>query len=543
MDDLFIHLLFCIVIYVLISVFSSSNLLHSVLGSRQNSVMKRSQITVKVDDSGNLIRQKSARKSPYSKSEADMLSEIKEENSAMGFMTNKLDLFFETSLPEIIKDSVSNLPRTYLYGFGLFSQAVALLSFVLFIYLSYIQEITSSFISLDDSTGRCENVVKSVTGTFTGSDDGYWAGSSSFKLAKEKYKFDFYNLAQVTSEFEALMGQYEDDISEVGSIALSQTLPENLLYWATYKKSIEVDGNDQVLAFTGSPAAIFNTDKFLIALASSDYRNCSIAASTYWQPTHRYYTYNAKLEMQWAVSDYEQTACYYITTPTEFNYDSNYDGDKLTIQLDFNSYSVATATNMGILDLDHLSPSFDDTYMYYRGVNYSVNVYFDDRFVLMDRILCLSNHSGVDTTSSNPFTSFCFTALGRNLVIPVFNSWGHYGSYNTLRCACPVADDSYCNNLDLLVSFIYYPSEASLDTIWTSDDVAGKKILDLALKVIHYADLYINILTRKFDHSLNYFVAHSLSFIVFCSGFIPFSLECLKRAESERQRVRRIGVF
>ena len=452
-----------------------------IAGSKQPSM--RSQITVKVDDSGNMIRQKSARKSPYSKSEVDMLNEIKEENSALGFMTNKLDLFFETSLPEIIKDSVSNLPRSYLYGFGLFAQAVALLSFVLFVYLSYNQEITSSFISLDDSTGRCGNVVKSVTGTFVGSDDGYWTGSSNYMLAKGIYKFEFYNLATLSTEFEELMNEYSSDLSHIGSIALNQTLPENLLYWATYKKSITVDGNDQKLSFAGSPAAIFNTDKFLIAMGSADYRNCSITDSTYWQPTHRYYTYNGKVEIQWAVSDYEQTPCYYISTPEQFGYESSYDGDKLSMLLDFNSYSVVAATNLGILGSDNLSPSFDDTYLYYRGVNYTFNLYFDDRFVLMDRIYCMTNYSGTDTTSSNPFTSFCFLSFGKYLAIPVLNSWGYFGSSNNERCACPIAADSYCNNLDLLVTLIYFPAESNEDTSWTVDEIAGTKILDLALKV------------------------------------------------------------
>jgi hypothetical protein len=490
-------------------------------------MMSRGQITVKIDDSGNLIRQKSARKSPYSKSEADMLNEIKEENSTIGFMTNKLDLFFETSLPEIIKDSVSNLPRSYLYGFGLFAQAVAFISFILFVYFSYEQEVTSSFISLDFTTGRCENVVKSVIGTFTGSDDGYWAGASEYQLANSKYNFEFYNLAQLSSEFELMMNEYSDDISNIGSIAKNQTLPENLLYWATYKKSISVDGNDQVLTFTGSPAAIFNTDKFLIALGSSDYRNCSLAASTYWQPTHRYYTYNAKVEMQWTVSDYKETTCYHISTPEQFNYDSNYDGDKLTLQLDFNSYSVATATNLGIVDIEHLSPSFDDTNLYYRGRNYTYNLYFDDRFTLMDRVYCLVNSSGTDTVSSNPFSTFCFMALGKYLAIPVFNSWGYYdSSYTTHRCECPVADDSYCNNLDLLVSFIYFPSEPNLDASWTNDNLIGTKLLDLALKVILITSI-----------PLTCPLTYSLTITVYRIGLNAAGLECLQRTESERSRV------
>jgi len=443
------------------------------------------------------------------------------------FLWNKFDLIFEKSIPEIVKDAVGNLPRYYLYCFGFISQSIAIAIFISFIYANYIRMMNSTFISMDFTAGRCQSVLKAITGTYIGSMDGYWDGSSKYKLSNSIYKFEFSNLAQSSGDFQALMNEYSDDISNIGSIAKNQTLPENLLYWATYKKSISVDGNDQVLTFTGSPAAIFNTDKFLIALGSSDYRNCSIAASTYWQPTHRYYTYNAKVEMQWAVSDYKETTCYHISTPEQFNYDSDYDGDKLTLQLDFNSYSVATATNLGIVDIEHLSPSFDDTNLYYRGRNYTYNLYFDDRFTLMDRVYCLVNSSGTDTVSSNPFSTFCFMALGKYLAIPVFNSWGYYdSSYTTHRCECPVADDSYCNNLDLLVSFIYFPSEPNLDASWTNENLIGTKLLDLALKVILITSI-----------PLTCPLTYSLTITVYRIGLNAAGLECLQRTESERSRV------
>jgi len=361
-----------------------------------------------------------------------------------------------------LPDEYKNISKKQAYLLLFFTQATAAAVFIYFCYQSYQSQINAVFLALDEGSGVCTTVAKSVTGIFYASDKGYWSGSENYKANEGLYRFQFANLYATQDEFASLIQEYNDKfIQPLGVTAKSTPIQYNLLNLMYYTAKIEKDGYIQKLDYIIDPPIVFAGRKFFGLLNKKALYTGIPDRIDYDIKTGRI-TYNFDIDkiIDEAMNGYtipgtsstighvcfmDQTEFQQqqIAYPTSFNRYTklvNYSsgsptptyltlGDMIDIgTLDYNpqfgsnfafefdqvTLTSAAAVNLGILPFeDLLDAGYGSAQGTYKGVSYDLKYYIVDKYSYMTPMMCLSKLSGTDLTAAHPFDHYCFYKLGK----------------------------------------------------------------------------------------------------------------------------------
>ncbi len=110
----------------------------------------------------------------------------------------------------LIPDSIKELPGEYVMWAGSLALLVMGTMFFYFVVMGTKINLSSKFISLDETSGNCLRVTKEITGQvpYYASSDGYWLGEPGFQYNKVQYYLTL-------NKFSADSAQYEEMVSGI----------------------------------------------------------------------------------------------------------------------------------------------------------------------------------------------------------------------------------------------------------------------------------------------------------------------------------------
>ncbi len=368
--------------------------------------------------------------------------------------------------------------------------------------------------------------------------DGLWEGKNNFAFYASPFRFQFTDF-EVTSAtgFKAMMINYKQAINNIGNFAQTQPLVVNLVLWMSYihyyyvedpsNTSYAIIGADnlQYVEFSGEPSIVFKTSyQQAVASGYKGICNSSALSTTYSQANALF-----RVSLKHATLDsliQQSDACAIALNRNMFstswgNLDTDYN-----IELDVRSFTTALAVNMGILDLTILGKSHvQSSYITFENQMYEVNEYFDARVHLMEPILCVTDvvwtnarHNATNITMND----LCFTRYGDTIFLPILN---HIGSSlsKPVECTCEGKSKtaSTCNQLNLILSMLYYPfNDETLFSSYDDDSVGYSTISTQLLKLIKLRAVYADYtaLTRA---SYNASASSILAYL----GHVPVTTE------------------
>jgi hypothetical protein len=178
----------------------------------------------------------------------------------------------------IPSNSIKELQPKYLYSFGAIAHLFSLACFIYFIWTGYTNAMSVQFISLNKEDGRCEAVLKPVTGTFLGDIQGQWFGNPGFDISLSKYSLELQNFEQSIHEYRDMMDRVNVELTLLGQKATRRDLADNILLWITWQTVLENSKTVNTFYMKGNPLVVFNRDLNL-GLFASIAGECLVPAS------------------------------------------------------------------------------------------------------------------------------------------------------------------------------------------------------------------------------------------------------------------------
>jgi hypothetical protein len=238
-----------------------------------------------------------------------------------------------------------------------------------FFAMAYIDGRTSSFITLDNSSGVCVDDHKSdkccevpvtITGTFRASSQGLWDTMADFDFVKNNYMATMSGVHYTNEQWTKIMKNIVSQMQKIGLKGATRDYAWNMVAWASYSA---VDTKNGYFRFytTADVGVMFDKDVVSIGFASnsSDLQACRPRITTSMSDTERVLTINTELN----VGGYTcpnppciDNPCPGILAPQLMGYDTKYASSTvMTWKLDMSSVVTALAVNMGILPLSTLT--------------------------------------------------------------------------------------------------------------------------------------------------------------------------------------------
>jgi hypothetical protein len=312
------------------------------------------------------------------------------------------------------------------------------------------------------------------------------------------YEVDFHFFNGNAQQFNDSMNAAYNALYERGEFCKDYNLAYNLIYWISYVFEYDIgndaNGNDYndlsfstnsdddnggiTLSLTGTARDVFNL-KDSHAQISGLYSHCNVTG-------YGIYDYaNALYTASYVYDSYIHAQCDILLNPQALGYNPKINDNVFSINLDVNSFSIAIAVNMGVLEVESLGliTSVAPLEVNFEGVVYYFVQVFDIRFSSMHPILCsingsnvasylkkyagtaaFSGYSNVDINKNSynrngtlNENELCFSLMGGIIGLPVLN---HIGSshYSPSYCDCEssVGKTEPCQQFNLLASLIYY---------------------------------------------------------------------------------------
>jgi hypothetical protein len=235
-------------------------------------------------------------------------------------------------------DSLKELPGYYLYIFGFLAYTAALTCFVYFVCTVYLQSMKQKFVSLDkvNDGAECEPVSREVGGTYYADFVGNWQGNNEFQYSNAPYRLDLTRFKSSNKEFKSFMIDVGENVTSMGSGAVSRDLAANLAYWMMWEVKLPYTKSINTFRMTGDPATVFQRE-FTFALMSNIQGHClaSPRVTTFDQS-------NFLLQLTYSVREFKaDPICSDIATPELLGYVDSYDFDTFKLSLDVRSFIVA----------------------------------------------------------------------------------------------------------------------------------------------------------------------------------------------------------
>jgi len=140
---------------------------------------------------------------------------------------------FEDSVP--MHEILDLRPKLYMYGVGIGGMALAVVVFGYFMYEAFNATMNQKYLALSaDDGGECEEVTKSVSGTFSADKRGNWQGFEGFSNPGVQFLFELRASALTTAHYENLMTDFLAEVSSLGELSVTQDLASNLILLSTW---------------------------------------------------------------------------------------------------------------------------------------------------------------------------------------------------------------------------------------------------------------------------------------------------------------------
>jgi hypothetical protein len=242
--------------------------------------------------------------------------------------------------------------------------------FFYFLIISYEASVTQSFVSLDEGSGKCEQVSRPFSGQYYASTDGYWSGASNFMNDNAMFAITFNDIRlNSNSEFEDFMNTMVKTafLDDVGLAAKNATLASILMFWMNFAYAISLDEQVHTFGFAGSPVSVFNVDLQYAGMGNG-LKTCNSTAD---RPSLSWNEFLAAARFTWDTEEYN---CSDVLDPRYFGYEPQYDGPSFNYKLDHFSLTTAVAANFGLIDVTYLNNITNVRTFTFRGAVYSFDL-------------------------------------------------------------------------------------------------------------------------------------------------------------------------
>ena len=266
-------------------------------------------------------------------------------------------------------------------------------------------------------------MTTSISNTFLASTSGAWEGQQGFQYTGALYSFQANYLSLTLDQYKNAMTQIVAFIDFIGNVTLHNNLGFNLIILMA--RTIQVvdteTGNDQIISFTGAPASVFNRVNMFATFTRSPVSGDEHYASCGSQIEEIYFSQpSASYQIVYNAVNYTASGCNSIFNAPNFGV--NFQTQNFILTMDMNSFTVAYAYNVGLLNFDNLEVVANSggglAYYIYDNVTYYYVQAFSDTFPDMDPIGCV-------VVSGATFPLFCVLQIGSGLLLPIFNHRGN----------------------------------------------------------------------------------------------------------------------
>jgi len=405
------------------------------------------------------------------------LAAVKEEDDEQTLVEYVSVQLNEKFIENIPIGAILELPPFFMYLFGAIAEILMLITFIFYFKSVYDQGMSEKFISLQNNTGICEPVTKSINGEYDADTQGNWAGTADYSASLSLYQLLLTDAAFTHTTYETVMLMSYAALLQLGEIGKKQDLAGNIAVFITWQmicREIEDQftaeqnaicnnfaDSQQLFVFSALSNNVFDIGVSVAALSDVDGTcNCSSFTS--------YDLGVARTIGNFYYTDYITSPdCIRIANPPEFGFNADVDDVQFKIAFDVRTFGDSVGINAGYLSSSELeyvgnSPS---TEFEFQGVNYTAQSYIDTVYVGMDPLYCVTNTSEIEDMSKGVI-ELCFLQLSNIYGIPIFNHYGNAGSnpqgmQTPQFCAClPMpygyGFEDYCDEFDLMTGVIFY---------------------------------------------------------------------------------------
>ncbi len=237
-----------------------------------------------------------------------------------------------------------------------------------FFAMAYHDGRTSSFITLDNTSGVCIDDSKSstccevpvtITGTFRADSTGLWDTMPGFNYVKNNYAATMVGVHYTNEQWTKIMKVIVGQMQAIGLKGATRDFSWNLVAWASYSAVDTQSGHFEFYS-TGDAGTMFNKDFVAFGFASevSDAAACRPTMALSMSELERVVTITTDLNIENSCPSppCEVNPCPGILAPQLMGYDTLSSSTSLmTWRLDLVSVITALSVNMGILPLKNLA--------------------------------------------------------------------------------------------------------------------------------------------------------------------------------------------
>lgn len=186
------------------------------------------------------------------KTMSKMNNKEEEKESFKEYISRILGNAFVDNLPF---QAIAELPKIYMYTFGMICQILILLCFVYFIVLVYRQGVEQKFMSLSTDSGDCNSIIKYVSGDYTADENGIWVGSDGYDYSRAIYEMDLVDSALTVEDYQQLMLNADNQLDFMGRQSKDFDLSFNLIIYISWQMTCTQD-TDYCHRFEGQAFAL-----------------------------------------------------------------------------------------------------------------------------------------------------------------------------------------------------------------------------------------------------------------------------------------------
>jgi hypothetical protein len=210
------------------------------------------------------------------------------------------------------------------------------------IHAGFSAEKRKEFVSLENSGAICEAVTRPVDGVYLLSDDGYWQGNVKFKYSQALVAVELHNYYATHEAYRIHTKQLNALTNSFNELSRHQNLAWNLLLIMELMVNYRAGDFVENVYTIAIPSIIYDTE-FKFAAISSRKQKCPVYSFPLFDTSAGLLTatFDASM-MQLACNATVDT----LTTRNQL-------GD-IAFEFDMNSFSVAAAVNMGLLNISQL---------------------------------------------------------------------------------------------------------------------------------------------------------------------------------------------
>jgi hypothetical protein len=318
-------------------------------------------------------------------------------------LVERINFAVSTAIPI---DYVRDFSWPYRFSVGTVLIILYIFLFTIAVYYFFSESTTTQFIALEEGSNTCSEVVRPIEGTFHASSNGLWEGDAGFKYSESPIKVIFRQLSSSTDSFLKIFEAKRETLNGVNAVFSLNNLARNVLYWTSFKKSLNVNNKVQSFQFVGDPSFVFNA-QVIVGVMSSGSAFCLL------RPDCHFNTDTASFEMSYPAGDYV-SKCQTLFDAYSISFAVPALANDVHIMIDTRSFMIAMAVNTGVAirETNYDFEVSDVQNVTISGTDFGYfNLIDTTRYPGMTPILCLE---GV----------WCVVKVGLVIALPIFD---HYG--------------------------------------------------------------------------------------------------------------------